>query len=101
MSSWIRKARRKNTVKNKKLVEQEMAKKVELMGDLPNTCLTCEAPFDKTNREQVYAWRVVVREKEGKVNLYCPTCWEKAVKVVEDFKNRLEKRKNEQRKTET
>jgi len=96
MSSWTRKARRKNTVKNKKLAEQDMAQKVKLMGDLPDICLACETQFDKKNKEQVTTWRVVVRENEGKVNLYCPPCWQKAIDIVEGFKKRIEERKNEQ-----
>ena len=28
---------------------------------------------DKKDKKMVTTWNVVVREKEGKVNLYCPT----------------------------
>jgi len=96
MSSWSRKAKRRNITKKKKLAEKEMAKKIELMGNLPDSCLTCESPFDKKDRGQVFSWRVVVREKEGVVNLYCPPCWDRATKLVEDFRDRIkEKMKNE------
>ena len=94
MGSWTRKGRRA-AAKRKKLAEEDMAKKVKLMGSLGDSCLTCDAPFDKKNKEQVFSWRVVVREKEKKVNLYCPPCWENALKLVEDFKNRIQKRRNE------
>jgi hypothetical protein len=95
MGSWARKGKRKNLVRKKKLAEKEMAKKVKLMGNLPDECMTCEAPFDKKNREQVFSWRVVVREKEDKVNLYCPPCWERATKLVEELKDRVQKRRND------
>jgi len=96
MGSWERKTQRQNIVKKKKLAEQELAKKTELMGSLSDRCLTCEKLFDKKDKEQVFNWRVVVREKENKVNLYCPLCWENAIKLVEDLKNRMqEKKKNE------
>ena len=38
--------------------------------------------FDKKDRSMVESWRVVVREKEKKVNLYCPECWDFAQKIV-------------------
>ena len=47
------------------------------------------------NKEQVMSWNVVVRQEEGKVNLYCPDCWKKALKIVEDFKKHLENKKEE------
>jgi len=31
-------------------------------------------------------WSVVVREQENKVNLYCPTCWENAHKMLDQIK---------------
>ena len=45
----------------------------------------CEKPFDKKDREQVKSWNVVVREKEKKVNLYCPECWTKAKSIIDEF----------------
>ena len=94
MSSLKRKLSRKKTSKAKKEAEKEMAAKVALFGKLPDKCLTCGELFDKTNKEMVTTWSVVVRQKEDVVRLYCPTCWEKALQIIEDFKERLEK-KNE------
>ena len=85
MGSWERKTQRQNIVKKKKLAEQELAKKTELMGSLSDRCLTCEKLFDKKDKEQVQSWSVVVREKENKVNLYCPECWNKAQKIIKEF----------------
>ena len=64
--------------------------KTALFGKLPDKCLTCEEPFDKTNKEMVMTWNVVVREKEEAVHLYCPPCWEKAIEILRDFEERLE-----------
>tara|TARA_A100001515_G_scaffold71267_1_gene56681 strand:+ start:6138 stop:6425 length:288 start_codon:yes stop_codon:yes gene_type:complete len=95
MGSLERKLSRKKAVKEKKNAEKEMATKVALFDKLSDKCLTCEKPFDKMNKEQVMSWNVVVRQEEGKVNLYCPDCWKKALKIVEDFKKHLENKKEE------
>jgi hypothetical protein len=97
MSSLKRKLSRDKAKKEKKTVEKEMAAKVALFGKLPDKCLTCEEPFDKTDKQHVQNWNVVVRDAEEKVNLYCPECWNKAVNIIEDFKKHVEKGKNEQR----
>ena len=68
------------------------ATKVALFGKLGDTCMTCDKPFNKKDKKQVTSWSVVVREKEGKANLYCPECWDKAKTVVEEFKKHLEEK---------
>ncbi len=83
--SLERKLRRKKANKAKKRAEKDLAAKVALFGKLPDKCLTCEAPFDKLDREQVMSWNVVVRQKEEKVNLYCPECWDNAQKVIKQY----------------
>ena len=83
--SLERKLRRKQAKKGKKVAEKELATKVALFGHLPKKCLTCEAPFDKLNREQVMSWNVVVRHEEEKVNLYCPDCWDNAQQIVKQY----------------
>ena len=83
--SLERKLRRKQAKKGKKRAEKDLATKVALFGHLPNKCLTCEAPFDKLNREQVMSWNVVVRQKEEKVNLYCPECWDNAQETIKKY----------------
>ena len=80
-----RKLRRKQAKKGKKNAEKALATKVALFGHLPNKCLTCEAPFDKLDREQVMSWNVVVRQKEEKVNLYCPECWDNAQETIKKY----------------
>lgn len=55
---------------------------------LPDNCMACLEPFDKTSFEQVSKWQVVV--KEEKVSLYCPTCWAKAIEAVKSFAEKEE-----------
>ena len=93
--SLERKLRRQQENKSKKRAEKELSVKVALFDKLPDKCLTCEKNFDKTNKEMVSTWNVVVREKEDVVRLYCPECWKKALNILEEFKKHL-KEKNEQ-----
>jgi len=93
--SLERKLHRKQTNKSKKKAEKELAVKVALFDKLPDKCLTCEAPYDKTNKEMVTTWSVVVRQEEELVRLYCPTCWEKALQIIEDFKKHIEEKNAE------
>ena len=60
----------------------DMERKLGLFDKIPKHCLTCNKDFDKKNKEMVMSWNVVVREKEGKVRLYCPTCWNKAIEFT-------------------
>jgi len=90
--SLERKLSRKNAKQKKKDAEKDMAAKVALFGELPDKCLTCEDPFDKMDKEQVKSWNVVVRQEEGIVRLYCPECWEKAINIIQDFKQHVEEK---------
>jgi len=92
MGSYERKLKRRKVVKQKKQAEKDMATKVALFGELGTECLTCKKPFDRMDREQVMSWHVVVRKEEEKVNLYCPHCWQNAMKIIKDYTN---KRRNE------
>jgi hypothetical protein len=87
-----RKMRRAAANKKRKSAEKEMATKVALFGQLPDKCLACESPFDKSDKEQVMSWSVVVREEQEKVRLYCPECWDKAKQIVEDFKKHMKEK---------
>ena len=91
--SLERKLKRKKAHKAKKSAEKEMAIKVALFGKLGDKCLTCEKRFDKMNKEQVATWSVVVRQEEEVVRLYCPDCWDKAIEIVQNFKEHLENKK--------
>ena len=79
-----------------KQAEKDLAQKVGMFDHLPDSCTACSEPFDKRNREMVMSWNVIVREQENKVNLYCPSCWDKAHEILTDFKKKImEKMNNE------
>ena len=62
-----------------------MKEQMSMFDKIPNACLTCDKPFDKMSREDAATFRVVVRESEGKVNLYCDNCWDRAVNILQEF----------------
>ena len=66
-----------------KRAQKELKKKMNMFDRLPDECSACLDPFDKKDREMVMSWRVVVREEESIVRLYCPSCWEMATSAVE------------------
>ena len=71
-----------------KQAKKDMNKKLSMITDIPDACLACDEPFDKTSEEQVKSWFVVVRKETGKPNLYCPGCWAMANEIIEDFRNK-------------
>lgn len=82
-----------------KRAKQKQAKKdiqvtLGLFDKIPDYCLTCHEPYDRMNKEQVMSWNVVVREKEGKVNLYCPDCWNKATNLVKEMEREINEKTN-------
>jgi len=74
----------------KKDGNEELSEKITLFGKLGDTCLVCDKPFNKKDREMVMTWNVVVREKEDKVNLYCPECWSGAIELLNEIKSDLQ-----------
>ena len=87
-----RKQRRAAAQAAKKDGNKELSEKIFLFAQTPDECSACIKPFDKTDKEMVQSWNVVVREKENIVRLYCPDCWSKAIEIMEDFKQRIEER---------
>ena len=81
-----REQRRAMAKREKKDGNKEMAEKVALFGLIGDHCLVCNKSFDKKDREMVMSWSVVVREKEEKVNLYCPDCWNGALDMLKQAK---------------
>tara|TARA_Y100000748_G_C15395456_1_gene449251 strand:- start:108 stop:371 length:264 start_codon:yes stop_codon:yes gene_type:complete len=75
--------KRKISRKKKKKAEKKFKDQIALFDKLEDNCLTCGKPYDKKSEEHVKSWRVVVREQEGQVRLYCPTCWGKAMSFIE------------------
>ena len=82
MSGFERKIKRQQTREKKKAAQRDLNEKMALYEDLSQSCLVCETPFDKTNVQMIQEWYVVVRP-EQEVNLYCPTCWDKARSHIE------------------
>ena len=92
-----RKQRRamKKVQRSQNKAEQKMAEQVAQFGMLPDHCLTCAKPFDKTDKEMVKTWSVVVRDKET-VRLYCPDCWTMATNVAKEYFKDLNEKENTQ-----
>ncbi len=88
-SEMNRAQRRKLGIKKKAAVE----KKLGLFDKLPKQCTNCDKPFDKKDKKMSMTWTVVVREKENKVNLYCPKCWGDAQKFIKEMKETLHENK--------
>ena len=84
-----RKQRRAMEKKVGKESSQKLAEKIFQFEKLPDVCLACLKPFDKTNREEVRTWNVVVRD-EDTIRLYCPECWTMARKVATQYKKEKE-----------
>ena len=63
--------------------EQVMADKLTMFGYLPDNCSACKKSFDKTNRDMVFSWKVVVREQQESVTLFCPDCIKKTQEVLD------------------
>lgn len=83
----IKKIKRNNQKRIKKNLESEVKEKLNMFDKLGEECLACKKEFDKSNREMVESWNVVVRQGEDKVNLYCPECWDFAQKIVKEVFN--------------
>tara|TARA_A100001515_G_scaffold103596_1_gene84281 strand:+ start:130 stop:402 length:273 start_codon:yes stop_codon:yes gene_type:complete len=77
--------KRKMARNKAKRAKRDIKRHMHMFGKMGQECTNCEAPYDKTSKEHAMTWRVVVREAEEKVNLYCPDCWETAMDVVEDY----------------
>ena len=84
-----RKQRRAMEKKVGKENSEKLADKIFQFDQLPQECLACLAPFDKDSKEMAMTWNVVIRD-ENTVRLYCPTCWEMAVKIAEEYKKEKE-----------
>ena len=41
--------------------EKEMASKVALFGKIGKSCIVCDKAFDKTDKEMVKSWYVIVK----------------------------------------
>ena len=73
---------RDRIIKKSKAKTNDLQQKLGLFDLMPNDCFICHKEFDKTDKEMVKSWNVVVREKERSVKVYCPTCWNKAIDLL-------------------
>ncbi len=85
MGSLARKIARNKAKKE----EKEMKQLLSMFEKLGDECAACEAPFDKKSKEHAETWKVVVREKEQVVRLYCPECWGKANEAIKQVEESL------------
>ena len=72
--------------------EKEMSSKVALFGKIGDSCIVCDKPFDKTDKEMVKSWYVIVRNETKQVNLYCPPCWERGKEMGKEIQENLSER---------
>ena len=77
--------KRDRLIKKSKAKASEFDQKLGLFELIPEECMICQANFDKTSKEMVSTWNVVVREKEKIVRIYCPTCWTKAQNLLSEL----------------
>jgi len=84
-----RKQRRAMEKKLGKENSQKLAEKIFQFDQLPEECLACLKPFDKNSKEMAMTWNVVIPDEET-VRLYCPECWDFAVKVATEYKKENE-----------
>ena len=84
MNRKQRRARDK-IIKKSKAKTGDMERKLGLFELMPEDCFICHESFDKTDKEMVKTWNVVVREKEQSVKIYCPTCWNRAVDLLKQY----------------
>ena len=88
MSNSSKKIQRHAEKKRNKAAQKRIKQQLGLFEKIPSACLTCEKPFDKMNKEDVNSFRVVVREAEEQVNLYCDSCWNKAINILQEFEKK-------------
>jgi hypothetical protein len=91
-----RKQRRDAAKHARKQGNDELSEKISLFGKMPDHCMVCEKDFDKKDKEQVMSWNVVVREKENRVNLYCPNCWSSSLKFIKEVEEALNEKNSKQ-----
>ena len=84
MNRQQRRARDK-VIKKSKQEKTDIEKKLGLFELIPDDCFVCHKSFDKTDKQMVKTWNVVVRESERSVKVYCPKCWNNALKILNEY----------------
>tara|TARA_R110002126_G_scaffold277780_1_gene423850 strand:- start:1544 stop:1819 length:276 start_codon:yes stop_codon:yes gene_type:complete len=62
--------------------DQHLTKQMNMFDRLPDKCSACNETFPQT-REAHMSWQVTVYNERQVVRLFCPSCQEKAKKLVE------------------
>tara|TARA_Y100000310_G_C20086677_1_gene536358 strand:+ start:240 stop:536 length:297 start_codon:yes stop_codon:yes gene_type:complete len=62
---------------------QNFSDKISQFNKLPEQCSTCEEEFDRTDRDMLKSWNVVVRQEI--VRLFCPDCMDKAKQAIKQY----------------
>ena len=94
MTKAAKKIERKMRKAKERQAEKDLKEKVGMFSKLEDLCLVCEKPFDKQDKEMVQSWYVIVREEKGKVNLYCPECWNRAAGIVKQLQEEMNEEKS-------
>ena len=81
-------AKRKIQRNQEKRAKKEMTRTLSAMTSLPEECLACSKPFDKTSKEHAKTWFVIHRKGQAMPNLYCPECWNKANEIIQDSRKK-------------
>ncbi len=89
MGSLKRKMMRNKMKRIKKDIEKQMKRQLMMFDKLEDECAACQKTFDKKSKEHAMTWKVVVREDEEAVRLYCPECWDKANKIIKEYEDDL------------
>ena len=87
MGSLKRKMLRNKTKRFKKDFKKQLKRQLMMFDKLEDECAACEKPFDKKSKEHATTWKVIVREDEEAVRLYCPECWDEANKLIEEIQD--------------
>ena len=91
MGRSTRKLARKKYKFAKKEAENAIAAKLNKFDRLGGECSICNKTFDKKDKEMVQSWSVMV--VVDKINLYCPTCWQRANTIVDAIKETANEQK--------
>ena len=76
---------RDRQIKKSKQKTTDMERKLGLFDLIPDDCFVCHKNFDKKDKKMVQTWNVVVRENKNSVKIYCPECWNNALKLLKEF----------------
>ena len=66
--------------------KNDLNEKLNLLDIISDHCLTCGKYFNKYSWEMAMRWHVTILEEpdlfqQERVNLYCPDCWDDAMKL--------------------